>query len=176
MSHTIVAGLNGVDIAVIILILLLSVKGIINGFVNEIFNFIGLIGGIFIASRSAEPIADFIDKNLLHIQNISLLRLVGFLLVLGAVWVISSTIGKMVQGSGRNQTTLSRIFGFIVAGFKYLFVFSLILSALSRSSLIKENMSKTISTSKLYPVMDRIGFQLINISDIAKKAENRSKK
>ncbi|HIC77864.1 MAG TPA: CvpA family protein, partial [Sulfurovum sp.] len=42
---------NTVDMIIAGLILFLSLKGLVNGFIRELFNFIGLIIGVAVATR-----------------------------------------------------------------------------------------------------------------------------
>ena len=39
------------DLVVVALVLVLGIKGLLNGFIKEIFGIIGLIGGVIVASR-----------------------------------------------------------------------------------------------------------------------------
>lgn len=164
-------GFNSIDITIIVLVLLMAVKGLMNGFLREIFGFLGLIGGVFLASRSAGFVAHYIDKNIFHLENFATLKLIGFLAVLALVWGLSVFIGNLIVGVSKesSHSALDRIFGFVVAGIKYFLIFSLIVSALFRSPLIKENMTKTIKQSRLYPTLDSIGSTLINLSPLGKK-------
>ncbi len=169
----IITGLNAMDIAVIVLTLLMAIKGIVNGFLKELFGFIGLIGGVFVASRAAEEIAKQINANMPQIDNFALLKLIGFLAALALIWGSVTFVGNIIVGISKNKphSTLDRLFGFIVAGTKYFLIFSLIVAALFRSPLIKDNMGKTVKTSKLYPILDRTGSALINLSPIDKTAK-----
>ena len=97
--NTSLTGLNGIDITIIILVVLMAIKGLMNGFLREIFGFVGLIGGIFIASRSAVLIAHAIDKNIFHLENFAALKLIGFLAVLALVWGLSVFIGNPHPGT-----------------------------------------------------------------------------
>ncbi len=164
-------GLNGIDITIIVLVILMAIKGLMNGFLREIFGFVGLIGGIFVASRSAVYIAHIIDKDIFHLENFAALKLIGFLAVLALVWGLTVFIGNLIVGVSKesSHSTLDRFFGFLVAGIKYFLIFSLIVSALFRSPLVKENMTKTIQQSRLYPTLDRVGAALINLSPLSKK-------
>ncbi len=165
------AGLNSIDITIIILVILMAIKGLMNGFLREIFGFVGLIGGVFLASRSAAFVARTIDKNIFHLENFAALKLIGFLAVLALVWGASVFVGNLIVGVSKegSHSTLDRFFGFVVAGIKYFLIFSLIVSALFRSPLIKENMTKTIQKSRLYPTLDRVGSALIDLSPLVKK-------
>ncbi len=172
------AGLNSIDITIIILVILMAIKGLMNGFLREIFGFVGLIGGVFLASRSATFVARTIDKNIFHLENFAALKLIGFLAVLALVWAASVFVGNLIVGvsKGDSHSGLDRFFGFVVAGIKYFLIFSLIISALFRSPLIKENMTKTIQQSRLYPTLDRVGSVLINLSPLGEKEMIKSKK
>jgi len=163
--------LNTFDIIILILILLMSIKGFINGFLRELFGFIGLIGGIFVASRTAEPIAKYIDTNILHLDNFSALKLIGFLAVLASVWMIISFIGNLIVGISKKQphNILNSFLGFLTAGIKYFLIFSLIISAIFRTPLIKDNVAGKISGSKLYPTLNTVGSNLINLAPIGSK-------
>ncbi len=164
-------GLNGIDITIIILVLLMAVKGLMNGFLREIFGFVGLIGGVFVASRGAAPVAHYIDSNLFHLENFAAMKLIGFLALLALIWGLTVFIGNLIVGVSKegSHSALDRFFGFVVAGVKYFLIFSLIVSALFRSPLIKENMTKTIQQSRLYPALDSVGSTLINLSPLGKK-------
>jgi membrane protein required for colicin V production len=169
----ILTGLNAIDISIIVLVLLMSIKGIMNGFLREFFGFVGLIGGIFLASRLSDTIAKAIDSNLFHLENFAALKLIGFLAVLALVWGLCVFIGNIIVGVTKEtpHSTLDRLFGFLIAGSKYFLIFALIISALFRSPLIKENMAKSIKKSQLYPLLDSVGSTLINLAPKQKKIE-----
>ena len=52
------------DIIIIALVLMLGIKGILNGLIKEAFGLIGLIGGLIIASRFSDLAGEFITKNI----------------------------------------------------------------------------------------------------------------
>lgn len=47
------------DIIVIALVLILGIKGILNGLIKEVFGLIGLIGGLIVASRFSDVAEKF---------------------------------------------------------------------------------------------------------------------
>jgi len=173
-----ISALNTIDITIIILVLLMSIKGLMNGFLRELFGFIGLIGGIFIASRAAEPLGHKIDTSLFHLENFAALKLIAFLAVLAAIWGGVVFIGNLIVGVSKEgaHSAPDRLFGFLVAGTKYLLIFALIVSALFRSPLIRDNIATSITQSQLYPVLDRIGSQLINLTPIGKQRQKHQQK
>jgi len=156
---------NYFDIIISVIILLLAIKGFINGFIKEVFGLIGLIGGIYFASRLSDTAADFIDKNFIHLDNLSLLKLIGFLAILLMIWlgatILGSIFSKLSNATGLGF--LNRLLGFMVGGGKYFLVFALITTALSNVSLVQDNLSKHVEGSFLYPYLKKYGKSLINM-------------
>ena len=159
---------NYFDIAIAAIVLLLGIKGFMNGFIKEVFGLLGLVGGVYFASRLSVTAADFIDKNFLHLENVALLKLIGFISILILVWlaaiILGSIFSKLVSGSGLGF--LNRLFGFIVASGKYFLIFALIVTALSNVSLVKDNLEKYVKDSILYPYLNEAGSYLINLEHV----------
>jgi len=177
---------NYFDIIIGAIVLLLGIKGFMHGFVKEVFGLIGLIGGVYFASRFSPTAAAFIDTNFIHLENQALLKLIGFLVVLIIVWLSATLVGsilsKLTSASGLGF--LNRLFGFIVGGGKYFLIFALIVTALSNVSLVKDNLENHVQDSVLYPYLKKAGAFLINLdtsklglgtsssSDVVKKVIN----
>jgi len=156
---------NYFDVVIASIVLLLGIKGFMNGFIKEVFGLIGLVGGVYFASRLAGTAADFIDTNFLHLENTALLKLIGFLAILILIWLSATILGsifsKLTSASGLGF--LNRLFGFIAGGGKYFLIFALIVTALSNVSLVKDNLEKHVSDSVLYPYLKKSGSYLINL-------------
>ncbi len=156
---------NYFDIIITAIVVILGIKGMINGFVKEFFGLLGLVGGVYIASRSADAAAAFIDKNFYHLDNQAALQLIGFVVTLVIVWAAALAVGSLfsslTQASGLGP--INRLFGFIVGGGKYFLIFALIVTALSNVTLVKDNLEKYVNNSVLYPYLKQAGSYLINI-------------
>ncbi len=156
---------NYFDITIGSIVLILGIKGFMNGFIKEIFGLLGLLGGVYFASRLAGTAATFIDTNFLHVENTALLKLLGFLAILIIVWVSATIIGsifsKLTSASGLGF--INRLFGFIAGGGKYFLIFALIVTALSNVTLVKDNLEKYVQDSVLYPYLKAVGSDIINI-------------
>ena len=156
---------NYFDVVIASIVLLLGIKGFMNGFIREISSLIGLVGGVYFASRLAETAASFIDTNFFHLDNIALLKLIGFLAILILVWlgatILGSIFSKLTSAGGLGL--INRLFGFIAGGGKYFLIFALIVTALSNVSFVKENLDKYVSDSVLYPYLKKSGSYLINL-------------
>ncbi|TNF44156.1 MAG: CvpA family protein, partial [Epsilonproteobacteria bacterium] len=136
------------------------------GFIKEIFGLLGLVASVYFASRLSEKAAAFIDTNFLHLENSSLLNLIGFLAILIAIWlsatVVGSILSKLTSESGLGF--LNRLFGFIAGGGKYFLIFALIVTALSNVKVVKDNfLDKYVNDAMLYPYLKEAGSYLINL-------------
>ncbi len=160
---------NYFDVTISAIILILGIKGFMQGFIKEVFGLLGLVGGVYFASRLSDRAATFIDTNFLHLDNPSLLKLIGFLAILIVIWVSATILGtifsKLTSESGLGF--LNRLFGFIAGGGKYFLIFALIVTALSNVTLVKDNLEKYVNDSILYPYLREAGSYLINLDTSA---------
>ena len=74
------------DVFILGFTLLLGLKGILNGLIKEAFGLLGIVGGVFIASKYSNQAALFIQDTFYKIQNESLASFVGFLALLILFW------------------------------------------------------------------------------------------
>jgi len=160
---------NYFDVTISAIVLILGIKGFMQGFIKEVFGLLGLVGGVYFASRLSDKAATFIDTNFLHLENASLLNLIGFLAILIVIWfsatILGSIFSKLTSESGLGF--LNRLFGFIAGGGKYFLIFALIVTALSNVTLVKDNLEKYVSDSVLYPYLKEAGSYLINLDTSA---------
>ena len=160
---------NYFDVTISAIVLILGIKGFMQGFIKEVFGLLGLVGGVYFASRLSDKAATFIDTNFLHLENASLLKLIGFLAILIVIWLSATILGsifsKLTSESGLGF--LNRLFGFIAGGGKYFLIFALIVTALSNVTLVKDNLEKYVNDSVLYPYLKEAGSYLINLDTSA---------
>ena len=156
---------NYFDITIGAIVLILGIKGFMNGFIKEVFGLAGLVGGVYFGSRFADTAAKFINDEFLQMENTALLKLLGFLAVLIVVWVSATIVGsifsKLTSASGLGF--LNRLFGFIIGGGKYFLIFALIVTALSNVTLVQDNLEKYVKDSVLYPYLKEAGSTMINL-------------
>ena len=160
---------NYFDVTIAAIILILGIKGFMQGFIKEVFGLVGLVAGVYFAARLAPEAASFIDTNFFHLENQSLLKLIGFLAILILIWlgatILGSIFSKLTSQSGLGF--LNRLFGFIAGGGKYFLIFALIVTALSNVTLVKDNLEKYVNDSVLYPYLKEAGAYLINLDTSA---------
>ncbi len=153
------------DLITLGLICLLAIKGVINGFIKEVFGLVGIVGGVYVASRFATKAGEWISVNILVIENKSALFIAGFLAVLIGFWILSILIGmvlsKMLTLSGLN--TVDKLAGFIVGGAKIFFVLSILFLALSNVGFIQERLNQYLKGSFMYPSFIKTGSFIVNM-------------
>jgi len=155
--------LNPFDLVLGLLILLLGFKGALTGFRRELFGFVGLIGGVFIASRAADPLAGLVERHLFTLNNPAALRLIAFVMILTLFWGGVSLLGRAVEARTGEEipSPLSRVGGFLLAAAKYFLVFAMILTAFAQTPLIKRSVERHAQSSLLYPLLLPAGKMLI---------------
>ncbi len=153
------------DLVSISLILFLGIKGILRGFVKEVFGLIGIIGGIFIASKYAQVAGEYIDVTFLNLTNKASIYLIGFIAVLILFWglatLIGSLIGKLVNSSGLG--IVDKILGFIVGGAKIFLIFSIIIYVLSSIGIFKGSLNSIFEGSMMYPIFKDVGSKIVQL-------------
>jgi len=156
---------NYFDVTIAAIVLILGIKGFMNGFIKEVFGLAGLVGGVYLASRLSSDAAIFINSTFLHMENTALLKLLGFLSVLIIVWVAATILGsifsKLTSVSGLGF--INRFLGFVAGGGKYFLIFALIVTALSNVTLVKDNLEKYVHGSILYPYLKAVGSSVIHL-------------
>lgn len=162
------------DITIAAIVVILGIKGFVNGFIREVFGLIGLVAGVYFASRLADTAAAFIDNNFLHLQQSALLKLLGFLAVLTMIWLGAVILGAIIAKlSNTSPNLLSRFLGFLAGGAKYFIVFALIVTALSNTQLVRDKLLHYVDQSVLYPYLIETGSRIIHLQNTAQQREQR---
>jgi membrane protein required for colicin V production len=157
--------MNYFDLAVGSIILLLGLKGLLNGFSKEVFGMVGIVGGVYVASHIGGFIGKFLSENLFHFETATAINLVGFVFALGIFWLLMVALGagfkKLSSLSGLGP--LDRILGFLVGSSKFFFIISIIVYALFSVTAIKENFEPKMANSIFYKPMFATGDFILHI-------------
>jgi len=154
------------DMIIIGLIFFLSLKGIVNGFLKELFNFIGLIGGVYFASRMNDSIGNLIHTNIFPIENEPALKLVGFIAVFLVIWIVANFVSSIFEKTlPEGVDFFSRILGYALTIVRYIAIFAIIIASLQNVEMIAKKLEKHSSTSKVMPVLNEIGVDLLNMKN-----------
>lgn len=160
------------DIIIIAVVIILGIKGIINGLIKEVFGLIGIIGGVIIASRNANLVGDLISLYIYQLSD-SAEFFFGFLLALLVFWFVCLMFGnllsKMLKMSGLGF--VDRLLGFFVGAAKIFLVLAILAAIVSKISILNQKISPFFEGSKVYPILLSAG-QFIMAMDVSKVKES----
>jgi len=157
--------INYFDIIVGITILLLGLKGIFNGFFKELFGLIGIIGGIFVASRFGDMVGEYLSNLIFHFSNDAAIGFTGFLVTLIVFWIVMIIIGygfkRLTSLSGLG--VLDRFFGFVFASGKFFLIAAVIAFAVNNVEALKPTLKSSLADSQLFPLLVETGAYIMKI-------------
>ena len=150
---------NYFDITVSIIVLLLGLKGVINGFFKEAFGLLGIVGGIFIASRAGNFVGQYLSDTIFKFENSAAINFTGFLVTLAIFWLFMIAIGfafkKLSSMSGLGA--VDKIFGFIFGAGKFFFIFAVIAHVAFSVNAIKKTVEPLMQSSFVFPILVETG-------------------
>jgi len=164
--------INLFDIIVLSLVVILGLKGLFKGFTKELFGLVGIVGGVFIASRLAKNTGEIVN-GIIPIDNESTILLVGFIVTLVIFWIIAYILGVVLEKvfSASGLGIFDRIFGFLFGAGKIFLLFSIIAYATSQVKMINDNLQPKLKDSTVFPLLTETGSYIIKLdtTDIQKE-------
>ncbi|OHE05162.1 MAG: colicin V synthesis protein [Sulfurimonas sp. RIFOXYD12_FULL_33_39] len=160
------------DVIVSIIILLLGLKGIINGFFKELFGLLGIIGGIFIASRVAEKVGQMLSDLIFKFENSAAVSFTGFLVTLTIFWLFMVGVGVIFKklSSLSGLSIFDKLLGFFFSASKFFLIAAVIAYATYNVKAMKTTIDSVMKNSFIFPILVETGSVImkldhINISD-----------
>lgn len=155
------------DLVLAVLVIILGLKGLLKGMVKELFGLIGLVGGVFFASRFASEFGGYIRDNVAAIENEGLVTLVGFAAFFAMFWAgmvsLGTLLSKMVKISGLGF--LDKLAGAVLGSAKVFFIFSIIAYALGSIEFIRNLADKHLEGSVAYPLLYKTGETIVKLDN-----------
>ncbi|TLD88583.1 CvpA family protein [Helicobacter sp. MIT 05-5294] len=153
------------DLVLGALILLLAIRGVINGFVREFFGFVGIVGGVYGASVYGSSVGEWISANIYTFKNPSAISLVGFLVLLAVIWGVALILAEIVQKLVHLSALggLNRILGFCFGALKIFMIFAILLATLANIQFARSFIEKYTQGSYLYPMLLSTGTAVIKL-------------
>ncbi|MEA3371484.1 MAG: CvpA family protein [Campylobacterota bacterium] len=159
---------NYFDLIAVSIILLLGLKGIINGFFKELFGLVGIIGGIFIASRVGDEVGAYLSDLIFKFENSSATSFTGFLATLAIFWVLMISVGyafkKLSHLSGLG--IYDKILGFIFGASKFFLIAAVIAHAAYNIKAVKSTVDSAFETSVVFPILVSTGSFIMKLDPI----------
>ena len=159
---------NYFDLVASIIILFLGLKGILNGFFKEVFGLIGIVGGIFIASRAGERVGQLLSDLIFNFQSSAAISFSGFLTTLAIFWLVMIVIGvifkKLSVMSGLGP--VDKILGFVFGASKFFLIAAVIAHATYNIKAVKNSIDDFMSTSILFPILVETGSIIMKLDPV----------
>jgi len=159
---------NYFDLVAAIIILLLGLKGIINGFFKELFGLIGIIGGISVASRMGDEVGKTLNNLIFKFDNEAAIGFTGFLATLAVFWIIMTVLGlifkKLSSLSGLGP--IDRILGFLFGASKFFLIASVIANSAYNIKAVKSVIDSNMKSSILFPIFVETGGYIMKLEPI----------
>jgi len=160
--------LNYFDLVAGAIILLLGLKGVINGFFKELFGLIGIIGGISVASRVGDEVGQTLNNLIFKFENEAAVSFTGFLATLAVFWILMTILGlifkKLSSVSGLGP--IDRILGFLFGASKFFLIASVIANSAYNMKAIKSTIDSSMKTSVLFPILVETGGYIMKLEPI----------
>ena len=160
--------INYFDLVAAIIILLLGLKGIINGFFKEVFGLVGIIGGIFVASRVGESVGEELNSLIFNFSSPAAVSFLGFLTTLALFWLLMVLIGlafkKLSSLSGLGP--IDKILGFIFGASKFFLIAAVIAHAAYSIKAVKSTLDSSMGNSILFPIMVETGAFIMKMDPV----------
>lgn len=164
------------DIVIVSITVLLGLKGLLRGLIKEVFALVGLVGGIFVASRLSSDIGALIAP-VLALENSATITLIGFILGLIGFWAITYVLGVIISKifSISGLGLFDRVFGFLFGSLKIFFIFSIITYGVYQIQTFKALMNEKVANSVTFPFLLQTGGYIVKIdpSKFIKKVEKQ---
>ncbi len=159
---------NYFDLIIGAIILLLGLKGIINGFFKEVFGLIGIVGGVFVASRVGDSVGKYLSDIVFKFDNESAVKFTGFLVTLIAFWALMIFLGVVFKKFSKlsGLGIFDKILGFVFGAGKFYLIISIIVFAVWNVKTIRVNIQNNVKNSFLFPLMVETGNFIMKIDPI----------
>lgn len=159
---------NYFDLVAVSIILLLGLKGILNGFFKEVFGLIGIIGGIFIASRLGDDVGQYLSDLIFKFENSAATSFTGFLATLAMFWLLMIAVGyafkKLSHMSGLG--IYDKILGFVFGASKFFLIAAVIAHAAYNIKAVKSTIDSTFENSVVFPILVSTGSVIMKLDPV----------
>jgi len=161
--------LNYFDIIASSIILLLGLKGILNGFFKEVFGLLGIIGGIFVASRFGPDVGEYLNNLVFNFDNKGAIGFTGFLATLAVFWLLMIMIGAIFKklSSMSGLGVFDRILGFLFGASKFFLIAAVIAHAIYNVQSLRSTVDSVMENSFLFPILTKTGSFIMKIDPVS---------
>jgi len=157
--------LSAIDFIVGGLILVLGLKGMLNGVIKEVFGLVAIAGGIYLASSFSVEFGAFLNGTVFNFEKTEIATLVGFVALLilcwGGIVLLGNIVSKLASMSALGF--IDKLLGVVFASGKVFVIFSIIAYAITSIDIIAKSIDSHTNKSVLFPILQSAGEVILNI-------------
>ncbi|RDU66374.1 CvpA family protein [Helicobacter didelphidarum] len=160
---------NYIDIGILIIILLLGIRGLKNGLIHEIMGVIGIVLGIFIASKYCLQVGHYLKLAGLDFENETIIWTLAFILILSCIWIAFLVVGAFISRFVIIMPELAIVNyfgGYVFAALKYFVLLCIFVYALSQIGFLKTPINDYMKDTKSYPIIMEISQKIMSLDAI----------
>jgi membrane protein required for colicin V production len=154
------------DVIVGMIIIVLGIKGVLNGFSRELFGLVGVVGGLFVAFQIGGLIGQLLNNFIFKFHETKAINFLGFMFTLVIFAFIMNTLGQAfkkhviaMSGLGPIDKTL----GFFVGGGKFFLIFSIIVYAFFSITMVRNAFGERMKHSFFFKPMFMTGNFIVHM-------------
>ncbi|WP_301185239.1 CvpA family protein [uncultured Helicobacter sp.] len=166
--------LGYIDIGILVLLILLSIKGFWQGIIRGLASLLGILLGIFFASRFYDNVGQWFAQTIYDLNAPELNALVGFLILMVCIWLAFLLIGETLFRILKITplALLDGILGLVFAFIKAFLLISIIVFGITQIGWLN-NLSQSIERdSSLLPIMKNLAVRIMNLEEVQEIKEN----
>lgn len=166
--------LSYIDIGILVVLILLSLRGLWQGLIRGLTSFLGIALGVFFASRFYQEVGHWFSQNIYNFGAKEINFLIGFLVLITLIWaiclMIGETIFRMVKFTPLAilDWALGLLFGFA----KAFLITSVIVFGITQIGWLKSFSQNLEQNSLLFPIMKKLSIHIMNLDSIKEIKEN----
>lgn len=145
-------------------IIITTITGFLKGFAKEFCGFLGMVCGIFFASRFAYDAGEWFSSNVIDFSSDSTHTLIGFIAIFLMIVVVFFIIGKILDKitSSALPNYLNKLLGAFFGGLKSFLILAFIFHLAFRLDFMQSVQAHWANNSKLYSTMENIASSIIS--------------
>ena len=146
------------------IIIFTTITGFLKGFAKEFCGFLGIVCGIFFASRFAYDIGNWFSSNVIDFGSDSAHTLIGFIAIFLMIVILFFIIGKILDKitSSALPNYLNKLLGALFGALKSFLALAIIFHLAFRLEFLQGLQTHWANNSKLYPTMESIASSIIS--------------
>lgn len=155
---------NWFDAIILGLVLLVGIKGGLNGLFKEIFGLIGIIGGLIFATRF-NGMDELINTYIYQVDNKQILSIISFVASFILFWIVCLIIGNLLSKFMHASALgfLDSLGGFVFGSVKVFLIFAVIFAVIANIHVLNAKIEPILKGSVTYDTMLECGRWVMNI-------------